>query len=460
MKRSYIIGAIILMLVLAGCGEPEPEVQCPASCDDANPCTTDSCSKDTGNMCRNTPIPGCSADCGVPCTGDVGMYMEMQCDPVLKQCASAPKAGLQQSISAQTKELQGVGGNKFKASTQFNLPFNTKKNVFGIKISASAIGTGVSNLVIKKIEITGVDANRQTVTLGEKTVNRPLWTTDDSIEEDVRIDFPTSANDGSFTSIKANIDYDYKYSFGTQMQDKTGKTPLLLTGITFTWFKPSMTQACPLSCDDGNEGTADKCSAATGYFCENEPIPGKCGNYACDIDENKCTCPADCGPCTGDAGKYLNYICQESECRTMIKPGTVPQPTPITDDRTLGPVYLQNTYAFNNPFDITKDKFNLEFKLYNKNDAVGAVKVVEARILESNIELGSVEVNGNLNAVGSSATKLLPITAFAGIESDKSLSLKVYLEYQYTTTSGTELRKIDFTKPFGIITLINPTAKT
>ena len=461
MKKSYIIFVIITisMLVLAGCGEPEPEGQCPATCDDGNSCTTDTCSKDTGFSCRNIPIPGCSSECGMPCTGPVGQYMEMKCDSILKQCASDAKPGLQTSISALTKEISATGGSKFKVSTQFNLPFNTKKDVLNIKITPSLIGKGTSNIVIKNIEITGTDANRQTVIIGEKTVNKPLWTLESSIEEDMIINFPTTANDGSFTNIKISINLDYKYSFLAQVQDKTGTSFLTLTGITFTWFKPSMTQTCPASCDDGNEGTADKCDASTGYFCENEPISGKCGNFVCDIGagENKCTCASDCGLCEGSAGTYMSYFCQQNQCRTMVNPDTIQRPIPVTDDRTLSGFTLQNTYSYKNPLDITQDNFNLEFSLYNKNDQIGSVKIVEAKLLESNLEIGSVNVNGNLNSIGSSATASLPVTAFAGIEEDKTLSLKVYLEYQYITATGTELKKIDFSKSLGKITLMNPT---
>jgi hypothetical protein len=73
MKYAIMIG-IILMLILSGCKqEVEPEVQeaveepvakmeCPASCDDKNNCTKDSCGTETGFKCTNVGI--------VPCCGN------------------------------------------------------------------------------------------------------------------------------------------------------------------------------------------------------------------------------------------------------------------------------------------------------------------------------------------------------------------------------------------------------
>ena len=455
MKRALILITIIMaaLLLLSSCGEKKT---CPADCGDGNPCTSDSCSKETGYQCRNTPIPGCSLECGTPCMGAAGAYMDMQCDPSTKQCASDVKQGLKISTSSLTNEMLSMG-NKFKVVTTFLQPFNMAKDLFNIRISTSQFGTGISDIKVTKIELTGLDANRQTVTLGEKSVNKYVWSTETTLEEDIRVDFPFSENDAQYSNFKARVSYDYKQTYANQATDKKGVFEITLRGVNFAVFKPTMTYSCPASCDDGNEGTSDTCDATTDFFCEHNPIPGKCGNFICEPNENKCTCEADCGPCSGSAGTYLTFLCSDQACKTMMNPGTIQEPISISDDRNMNFFYFQNTYSYKSPFNVNADSFTANFELYNKQSAVGAVRVKEAKILDLNQEIASAPIEKTLNAIGDTASVSIPVTAFALHEDQKSLSIKVYIEYDYTTPSGTELRKADYTKPLGQLTLINPT---
>ncbi len=443
---------VISFLLLGGCGEGK---ECPVSCDDGNPCSTDTCSKETDYECRHTPIPGCTPECPTPCMGPAGQYMEMKCDASAKQCASDAKAGLKTTTSSITNEMLSMG-NRFKVITTYNLPFNMKKAPFNMRISLSTLGQGISNIKIKNSELTGTDPNRQTVTLGQKTINKYLWSTETVVEDDLKIDFITSETDGSFTNVKLRINYEYQQTYAGQIQTKTATFDLTLRGVTYTWFNPSMTQQCPASCDDGNEGTADICNAATDFFCTHQPIPGRCGNFICDPTENKCTCEADCGSCSGDAGQYLSFLCADNECKTAIKGGVVQQPVSKLDEKNRNFYYLQNTYTYNTPFNVNTDTFNLEFKLYNKQASVGAVKIMEVKLLDQTSEVASVSVGEMLNSVGSTLTAEMPITSFVGHEAGKSLNLRVDVEYQYTTPSGTEPRKDNFLTSLGTITLINP----
>ena len=453
MRKTYITLLIITLLLLAGCGEKK---ECPSTCDDGNPCTVDSCSKQTDYECENSPIPGCSLDCGVPCTGSAGMYMDMQCDPATKQCASNIKPGLDISTSSLTNEMLS-SGNKFKIITTYNQPFNMKKELFNLKISLSQIGTGISDIKIKKVEMSGLDANRNTVTLGEKIINKYIWTTETTVEDDLIIDFATSDDDGQFTNVKLRFNYDYVQEYGGQRQSKTATFEITLRGVTFAWLRPTMTGQCPSSCDDFNPGTADVCNAQTKYFCDHQPIPGKCGNFICDPTENKCKCPEDCGPCEGDAGQYLSFLCQASECKTTIKSGTIQEPISTVDEKNRNFYYLQNKYTYKNPFNVNEDSFQLEFSLYNKQDAVGAIRLISAKLLDRTTELASVNIGKTLNGIGESAAASLSVTQFAGHEEDQSLTIKVDVEYDYTTATGTEQRKDSFTAVLGKVTLINPT---
>lgn len=455
MKKILAIITILTLIFLAGCGEDK---ECPASCDDGNPCTTDTCSKETGYECRHTPIPGCTLECGVPCTGSAGAYMTMQCDPETKQCESAIKPGIEVETSSLTNEMLSMG-NKFKIITTFVQPFNMNKDLFNIELSASQFGAGISDIKIKKVELSGTDSNRQTITLGEEIVNKYIWTTETTVEEDLRIDFATSADDLELSNIKLRVTYDYDQEFGGEITSKTAAFEITLRGVSFIIINPTITQTCPAECNDNNPGTADVCSAETDYFCEHQPLPGKCGNFLCEPDENKCSCPEDCGPCTGEAGKYLTFICQENECRTMIKQGTIQEPISKIDDKNRNFYYLQNKYSFKNPFNVNTDKFVLEFSLYNKQDAVGTVTIKDVKILDQSTEVASASVGKTLAGLGSTATVEVPVETFALYEEEKSLRIRVDTEYQFTTSSGTELRKDSFTTPLERVTLIKPTVK-
>ena len=75
---------------------------------------------------------------------------------------------------------------------------------------------------------------------------------------------------------------------------------------------------CPGCCDDAGmclDGTDDRycgssgaaCAACTGdTSCIGGACLSECGNTICDGLETQCTCPEDCGPCTG--------CCQAAEC--------------------------------------------------------------------------------------------------------------------------------------------------
>jgi hypothetical protein len=384
------------------------------------------------------------------------MYMGMQCDPSTKQCASDVKPGLKISTSALTNEMLSVG-NKFKVITTFSQPFNMAKDLFNVRISPIQFGTGISDIKLIKAELTGRDPNRQTVTLGEKTINKYLWTAETTVEDDIRIDFPFSNNDAQFSNVKLTVNYEYKQAYGGQVQQKTAAFGIILRGVTFVLFKPTMTFSCPASCDDNNLGTSDVCDSTTDFFCEHAPIPGRCGNYLCEPNENKCTCAQDCGPCEGPAGKYLTFMCYDQACKTMVNQDVIQEPVSVLDDRNMIFFYFQNTYSYKNPFNVKVDRFDIEFKLYNKQPAVGGVRITEAKVLQAANEIASSPVSQALNNIGDSFSISIPITAFAGHESEKSLNLKVYIEYDYTTPTGTTIKRVDFTKALGKVTLINPT---
>lgn len=67
------------------------------------------------------------------------------------------------------------------------------------------------------------------------------------------------------------------------------------------------------------------CEGAGGESCENcaddcGACPAACGDGTCQSDENKCTCPVDCGSCSGDApGTCKEYSCVSAVCSIVNK---------------------------------------------------------------------------------------------------------------------------------------------
>lgn len=461
-KVLTVIVISLFLILISGCGK-----DCPKSCDDGNACTIDTCSEATGYECVHTPIPGCTigdgicqpeegetrcnapGDCG-PCAGTVGAYLEYNCNGG-DECLLDLSPTVKQIPKALTNEMT-IAGNAFKVISTFNTPFNMNKDLFNVKVSLSKFGTNVKDLKIMKMSLTGTDESRQTISIGDKIVNKIIWNTLTAVEDNMRIDFPTAATDGAFTNLKLNIEFEY--TFGGQK--KTALIPITFRAITLQWVKPER-QKCPASCDDNNEGTEDICGEVTDYFCQNNPIPGKCGNYVCEPGENKCTCAIDCGPCSGDAGQYLTLYCsEEDECLSQVKPTLVQEPQTLLDDKNLIFVHFSNTYSFNKPFNTKTDKFVAELSLYNKQSAVTNVKINIVRILEGTKEIAVVEPNQIFNAIGDKATIEIPVGDIGVFESEKTLLIKFWYEYTYTSVSGAEIRKAEFYNNLGKILLVNP----
>ena len=53
---------------------------------------------------------------------------------------------------------------------------------------------------------------------------------------------------------------------------------------------------CPVSCDDNDVCTDDRCSAATNYQCVHFAVTPCCGNLKCEDFEDSNNCPTDCAP--------------------------------------------------------------------------------------------------------------------------------------------------------------------
>ena len=221
------------------------------------------------------------------------------------------------------------------------------------------------------------------------------------------------------------------------------------------WVRPEKPYPCPTECEP-KEGTIANCNPTTG-FCEYTPQQNTCGNYLCEStatpQENKCTCPKDCGPCTGTVGVYSVKTCTpENKCVTTLKQGILITPQTIFDDRPLGSFHLQNNYQYNNPFNVKSDAFTVSLTLYEAKQQTNNVKIETIRLLDGTQQIADLAVNKDLPAIGSTITEQVRIPPQSSPETDRNLVITVW--YQHTT--GGVMQKGSFQKSLGKITLLSP----
>lgn len=464
MKKSVrnllFISLFAVLVVLAACSSAE----CKASADCKKTGFTGRCADE---VCVYTPIPGvcgnaeceadagenkctCGTDCG-DCSGSVpgSVLLQQTCSSEDKCIVDVPIAKIKQQSITNTVTS---AGNTFKITTTFNGPFNFKKDSFSTKIILDNIANFVSNIRITGYELSGVDKNKQNVVLVDQTVNKPVYGKGAEVEDDLHLDLMTSEVEGTVTNPQLKIDYEYTLTQGTTSQQKTAQIVNQLRGVTLQWVKPDYQYDCPSSCDDGNAGTSDSCSESTNFFCEHSPIPGACGNFQCDGNENKCSCASDCGPCSGSAGQYMELGCQAQNCVATVRSGASSTPKSIFDDKNLGAVYLQNRYSYNIPFDTTKDRIRAEFTLYNIQSTTSNVKIESIRALEGVTELGYLPVNQGLSSIGQTFSVDVPITNVAKPEASHTVTLNIAYSYDQNGQN----KKASFTRTLEKITFITP----
>ncbi len=451
-KRFMVVVFIVALLFLVGCKKAECETD--ADCQRtgfAGTCVDEDCVYEpVPGVCGNLecePEAGetqatCEIDCG-ECQGATGQYLEWM--PIQDQCLEGIK---NQKPIVMTDEIK-AGGDTFRITTNYQEPFNMRKDVFSITITLASQGTYNSNEVIKGVTLTGTTADRRTVTLAEKQLNRPIFPGQD-VQEDMIISFPTAEKEGAFSSLLLKVDFGYSVRSGTQLVPRTATLQNRYRAVrSFPWAEPGTPYPCPESCDDNNPGTADACVDG---FCTHNPVPNACGNFICDAGfENKCSCPSDCGPCSGPAGAYTTFTCLNQQCVAQLNPGVAVAPQSLFDDRNLNVFHLQNTYSYNQPFDVKKDKLSLQFTLYNKQDDVSDVKITSVRLLEGTNVISTAAKSLSLGNIGSTGTIDLQVPPQEKPEIDKTVTLRI--DYDYS--KGGEARKAQYTKALGKLTLIS-----
>lgn len=437
-----IICLLALLLVIAGCGKAE----CKKDTDCQKQYYTGSCVE---KKCDYQKID--TYWCGETlCTGKQGLHLEKKCADDKKTCISdLPKEKVK--VTSLVNEMT-MAGDKFKITTEFPQPFNTRKEKFRIKLGLAQPAPSNTEHTVTRAELTGLTKDRRTITLAQKDLNKHIWVDADDTNIPLIIDFATTDADGEFSNLVLKLYYNYVQTAGTQKQTRNAILQNNYGNIKFIWAHPDKAYPCPTLCNEEGFGMKGTCNPTTG-FCDYTPLPNVCGNNLCDPGENTCTCAQDCGPCAGTVGVYSFKTCTgDNKCIVAIKQGITITPQTLFDDRPLGSFHLQNTYQYNNPFNTKTDKFVVDFKLYQIQPQASGIKIETIRLLEATQQIAEYNVNKDLPTANSNIQQELTIPAQAQPEIDRNLILGVW--YQYTQSGVTQ--KGNYQKSLGKVTLLTP----
>lgn len=211
------------MILVSPSGEPK----CPASCDDKNLCTTDTCGEKTNFFCEHEVISGrvccgddvcsagedkckCSQDCG-QCTGNVGDYTMMGCKKPENICTFQI---INPNLVQSTSKLTDVdfSGAALSLKIEYDSPFDKSRSIFKF-IFEPRTYEDVRNVVLRKIAL----LDKGGTVLGESILSAPIYegTTTSTTATSMLTYKSLEAEETKTVSVK----FDYTYD----EQDRSGE---------------------------------------------------------------------------------------------------------------------------------------------------------------------------------------------------------------------------------------------
>lgn len=177
------------------------------------------------------------------------------------------------------------------------------------------------------------------------------------------------------------------------------------------------------------------------YKCKYNPLPNFCGNMLCEENENKCTCPIDCGSCSGKllGSKDLEMFCIQNECIAKIPENKIKKITFDKEIKNGGDTFAVNL-LLNQPFNIKKDLFNINIllKTQNKNNKEELIKNIEINAKTSDrrtITLARKQINKYLWKEGNEINERI-ILDFPSLKIEDELTdLEIKINYDYILKS-------------------------
>ncbi len=439
-----VLVLIIFIVALSGCKECKYSTDCVAK----NSCFIPSCVK---GKCIQNPIKNCCGNGIVEegenectCPADAGFcknkktgstFTEYKC--INNKCVLSPKnpQNKRQSIKFREANFRITG------SIDYNTPLNVREETFKLKLNLQTKKPEINKITIDKVEIY-LKTKKGSLLISEAELNRNLWEVGESIEVPLVVDINTKEMSGTSLSIKLYYEY---YKPGSSSPTVNSLEQRVNSEVAL--FKPDSVPRCNIaSCDDHNPGTKETGCYPGTSICKYEFVSGECGNYICEGNENRCTCPSDCGTCERDYGTYVRYVCEENLCKATIKDSVNIQPITFKSSfdvrdsgGTVGRLGVEVT--LNQPFNQKTDSVHFKIEMTDKGSILKSpVEVTKIEIMDKSTLVGEKTLNGvSILNVGSYALVDVPLDYYANkIEEKKSLKYIIHLKYSYVKTSGSE----------------------
>jgi hypothetical protein len=438
---------LISLLFLTACGGCKTDSDCKPTNDcflakcEANKCTESPKTNCCGNGVKEKiegDQPGskctCPQDYGM-CEGQLGANLVYSC--LGNECYALidPKkvtvVALSDDVKAKTADL--------RVTSTFNQTYNLDKDIFHVGIELKSLPAGVEYLKVTRLELSAVNKQKQTTVLAEKDLKKTLWSAGTSFDEELILNFATNLKEDELTSPKLVIGFEYLLKAATGETLEKGTAEIKLKFSKFVYANPDPPRKCPDSCDDKDAATTDSCSEKTAYFCLHTPIAGKCGNEACESGESKCTCELDCGRCEGEVGSYMELVCRNDKCQSILRRDLVLEPVFRLDDRGIEFGRVTFKYKYDTPFSMKGSVFQVELELRELKEDCSNIRITNARLLERDQVLAEEEeLDRGLSEVGDTTTiSLYPTFYMAGSEQrTRSPQFKLWYSYDQAVKSG------------------------
>ena len=347
----------------------------------------------------------------------------------------------------------------FKTTLLFDEAFNIKKSSFGIETQLTSKKSNIDYLKINSIEITA-KINNVEQTIGRADINKYLWESEDKIIDKLNVDYQFDAKT-KITSINVIISYEYlnKKSDGTQEKKTETYQKSLSTSIDF--FNPSTDLTCNPStdCDISNRCLISGCIKGTA-LCEYQRKPNCCGNFECDSNENKASCPKDCGNCEKDNDEYTYYAVSSGKCILEIK-DNVQNPVVVTKTTNIADAKATIKNSYNNPFNTGSDTFTISITLDDATEQLFfPFKITKIQLIYKSIVLAEDTTSLKIVAVGRTVESILPVLVppMNTYRDELEPTLRLFYEYdQQKSVGNIDVKRGTYDVTFGQqIIFINP----
>lgn len=475
MKREglYLLASVLIIgiFVLSGCGQKCPETPC----NDNNPCTSDSCDKETGYACAFKPLPGChigngkcepslgetrcnaTADCGNCDNRGMNItskYLTANCTTTEKDVCSVlvKESEITKEPYASTQKFDNI---ELQIIMNMERPFDVDSALIEVETELLSLPATVTDFTITQIQLLAT-YNRKEILLGETRVDKTLFETGGKTKDEIRFSYVFNSPELSLSDVQIKVYYAYNKKVEGRADQLVASSIKYVGPSPLTFLNPTEEITCAmLDCNDYNTATLDTCRQERDIaYCRHERLPNVCGNFKCEPEspakaENKCTCPFDCGTCEKNYGTYLEYVCVLDQCISQIKGS--PLTKTFANEKAADYFTINVETSLNQPFKVNSrtesksDKVKLVVRLmdakgttsawlstapkFNMIEIYRSKEILGKAVFTSGNQLGG----SNKLTVGTYVTFEIPLSfIMASLEQKMSISPKLYYEYVYT----------------------------